>query len=369
MKAALAAVARVAASGVAPALLGLVLSASGPVKAADSPSGAQRAADAGRTLIGTVAPSLVLTTIDGQRIDLGQLYGRKAVYLKFWATWCVPCREQVPHLEHTFRMAGADLTVIAINTGFDDTLADVREYRRRMGLTMPIVLDDGRLGEAFNLRVTPQHVVIGRDGRIVYVGHLADAHLDEALRVARTMPDPGAAVAKGTSAPNASPSHPPAASVRYSVGDRLPDLTVTTLGGGTFLLGAAGKPTVVEFLSPWCESYLAASRPQIAANCRRAREQVQARAAKPGVRWIGVASDLWASGEDLSDYRDQYHVTIPLTLDASGRLFREFGVMTVPTLLLIDGDGRLVRRVTGAAAGSPQVLRTLLQPTAASDPR
>jgi thiol-disulfide isomerase/thioredoxin len=334
-------------------LLAPLLAAAALAAAASSPSGAQRAADAGRTLVGRAAPRVVMTTIDGQQIDLGRLYGAKAVYLKFWATWCVPCREQMPHLEHTFRTAGADLAVIAINAGFNDTLADVRDYRRRMGLTVPIVLDDGRLGAAFNLRVTPQHVVIGRDGRILYVGHLADARLDEALRAARSAALPAATVA------GAAPQSTPAA-VHYGVGDQLPALAVNTLAGGTFLVGAAGKPTVVAFLSPWCESYLAESRPQLASNCRGAREQLEARAADPQVRLLGVASGLWASAEDLADYRDQYHVTIPLTLDESGRLFREFRVMTVPTLLLIDGHGRIVQRLTGAAAAQPQALQTLL---------
>ena len=214
-------------------LLAPLLAAAALAAAASSPSGAQRAADAGRTLVGTAAPRIVMTTIDGQQIDLGRLYGAKAVYLKFWATWCVPCREQMPHLEHTFRTAGADLAVIAINAGFNDTLADVRDYRRRMGLSVPIVLDDGRLGAAFNLRVTPQHVVIGRDGRILYVGHLADARLDEALLAARSAALPAAAVA------SAAPQSTPAA-VHYGVGDQLPGLAVSTLAGGTFLVGASG---------------------------------------------------------------------------------------------------------------------------------
>jgi thiol-disulfide isomerase/thioredoxin len=335
-------------------LLAALLPLSAPATETASPSGAQRATDAGRTLVGTAAPPMILTTIDGQRIDLGRLYGHKAVYLKFWATWCVPCREQMPHLERTFESAGPDLEVIAINAGFNDTLADVRDYRSRLHLTMPIVLDDGSLGAAFNLRVTPQHIVIGRDGRIVYVGHLADAPLEDALRTARTA-GPAAAVA----APGA-PTRLPTPAVHYRAGDQLPELAVTTLDGSTFLMGAAGKPTVLAFLSPWCESYLAESRPQLAANCRGAREQLQARAADPGIRWIGVASGLWASAEDLIGYRDQYHVTIPLTLDASGRLFREFDVRSVPTLLLIDSQGRIVRRVSGAAAGSAQGLSALL---------
>ena len=59
-------------------------------------------------------------------------------------------------------------------------------------------------------------------------------------------------------------------------------------------------------------------------------------------------------------YRDQYKVSIPLTLDASGQLFHEFDVRSVPTLLLIDSSGHIVRRVSGAAAGSAQGLNALL---------
>ena len=333
------------------------LGAAGALAAAASPSGTQRAVEAGRSLVGTPAPPLVMTTIDGQRIDLGRLYGHQAVYLKFWATWCVPCREQMPHLERTFRTAGPDLAVIAINTGFNDTLEDVRAYRREMHLTVPIVLDDGRLGEAFNLRVTPQHIVIGRDGRILYVGHLADEQLAAALQAARAAPT----AAHAAAAPAATPAAREA--VQYRIGDRLEGVSVTTLDGGTVPLTVPGQPTVLAFLSPWCESYLATSRPRLAADCRAAREQIEARAARPAVRWLGVASGLWASSEDLAGYRDQYHVTIPLTLDESGRLFREFRVTSVPTLLLIDGSGRLVRRIGGDAAGSPQALATLLAGT------
>src|SRR5450631_3858587 len=148
-------------------------------------TGEERAQAAGASLIGTPAPRLVLKTIDGQSIDLGSLYGKKAVYLKFWATWCVPCRQQMPHFEHTFQNAGPDLAVIAIDVGFNDSIDAIQAYRKKLGITMPIVFDDGSLGAAFHLRVTPTHIVIGRDGRILYVGHLADNELDAALTAAR----------------------------------------------------------------------------------------------------------------------------------------------------------------------------------------
>jgi thiol-disulfide isomerase/thioredoxin len=327
--------------------------ATSPPSKASETSGQARAEAAGQGMVGSHAPGFVLTTIDGEKIDLGQLYGKKAVYLKFWATWCVPCREQMPHFERTYRSAGKDLAVIAINIGFDDSLQDVREYRKRLGITMPIVIDDGRLGSAFNLRVTPQHVVIGRDGRIQYVGHLADQSLEAALLAARTSD------ASNSQAHKVSLRQDPA---HHAVGDRLPDLAVTTVDGASFNLldSRPGRPTVLVFLSPWCESYLADSRPTIATSCRQVREQVDALAkGQPQLRWLGVASGIWATKDELSDYRTKYNTAIPMTLDESGQLFRSFRVMKVPTVLMADAAGRIVGRVEGFDVGLPAQVQAL----------
>jgi thiol-disulfide isomerase/thioredoxin len=308
----------------------------GPLMAAET-TGQERAEAAGKGLVGSPAPRAVVKTIDGDTIDLGALYGKKAVYLKFWATWCVPCRQQMPHFEHTYETAGPDLAVIAIDVGFNESLEEIQRYRRALGITMPIILDDGQLGGAFNLRVTPQHIVIGRDGRIQYVGHLADARLDAALVAAR---QPG--LPKTITASTALVKGP-----RINVGDRLPAQSVTTLDEKRFVFRTPTmpRPTVLVFLSPWCESYLATTRPAISASCRRIREQVDALAQDQRVRWIGIASGLWASADDLRKYRDDYKIGIPLTLDESGALFRIFRVADVPTVLIADAQGKLIRRI------------------------
>jgi peroxiredoxin len=259
----------------------------------------------------------------------------------------------MPHFERTFQNAGPDLAVIAINAGFNDSVEDVRAYRQTVGLTMPIVIDDGRLAAALNLRVTPQHIVIGRDGRVQYIGHLADERLDAALASARRP-----VVAAGVASVSARPVH------HYAVGDHLPRLTATTLDGEVVPLGdpSAARPTVLVFLSPWCESYLASSRPQRSAACRAAREQVEALAHDSAIRWLGIASGLWASGPELAAYRDEQKVTIPLALDESGTLFRAFGVTNVPTVLLVDAQGRIVRRIDGPAPQLAQQLAALTRP-------
>jgi peroxiredoxin len=331
---------------VLPFLSVLILGAVAAVAHATN-SGEDLAQAAGRPLIGKPAPSLTVKTIDGEVIDLGSFYGKKAVYLKFWATWCVPCRQQMPHFQHAFETAGPDMAVIAINTGFNDSVDAVRTYRKQLGITMPIVMDDGTLAAAFALRVTPQHIVIGRDGRIAYVGHLADLQLDAALAAARAVP--AAAVAQNTSGP---------ALHRYGIGDRIPDLSPPTLDGGRFRFrGADRRPTVLVFLSPWCESYLSESRPAAAEKCRRMREQTSELGSGNGVRLLGIAAGLWATAEDLRDYRSKYGVTMPLTLDASGDLFREFAVTEVPLALMIDRHGRIVGKVDAADTEKPAALR------------
>jgi peroxiredoxin len=325
--------------------------------AAAQPTGQERAEAAGRGLVGSPAPALVVRTIDGESIDLGALYGKQAVYLKFWATWCGPCRAQMPHFKQIHASAGAGLAVIGIDTGFNDSLADVRAAIGELGLEMPTVIDDGRLAAAFNLRVTPQHVVIGRDGLIAYVGHLADEKLDGALRAAQSTPN---------SAGGRAGAPVPDAIERYGIGDTLPDFSAATLDGTAVRLSDASerRPSVLMFLSPWCETYYAPqpaapssgasrpARPALAESCREVREQITSLAGRtPGVRWLGVASGLWSTPDELREYETEHALGIPLTLDESGEWFRAFDVIRVPTIVIADARGKIVRRVEGFDEG------------------
>jgi peroxiredoxin/quercetin dioxygenase-like cupin family protein len=324
-------------------LVVIIKDKSKPITRPVETTGQDRAERVGKTLVGARAPELKLRTLDGKTIDLAKLYGKKAVYLKFWATWCVPCRQQMPHFQHAFETAGPDMEVIAVNVGFNDSVDEIRKVQQQEHLTMPIVFDqDGSIGAAFNLRVTPQHVVIGRDGRIQYVGHLADARVDEALAAAKGSAPPSPA------ATDKSPALPSVAASSLKLGDTVPAITVDTLAGERFSVRSQGPATLLVFLSPWCESYLAQSRPTRAASCRTGREQMSAVAAEGRLRVLGVASGLWATADDLREYQQKHGLTVPLTLDESGALFRQFQVTDVPTAILIDPSGRIVRRVSAA---------------------
>jgi thiol-disulfide isomerase/thioredoxin len=304
--------------------------------------GATRAAHAGQPLIGQPAPAAVLRTLDGGTIDLATRYGRKPVYLKFWATWCAPCLQQMPGFERIHRQYGKRIDVIAVNAGFSDTEADVRAYRARNGLTMPIALDDGTLGRRLNLRVTPQHVLIGADGRIAYVGHLDDAALHAALdRVAQ---------GKAAAQPVALAPQADAARV-FRVGDNVEGVDLPA--------GAAGKPRALVFFSPWCETYLRASRPATAQACRRVREDATRLMKRGGVDWLAVAAPLWTSTAELVAYAKVHPGTPPLALDRDGAAFAAFGIRAIPSVVLLDADGRVARVLGPEERGLDAALRAV----------
>jgi peroxiredoxin len=297
----------------------------------DGGDGKQRAQRVGQKLVGQPGPSATLTTLEGQRIDLAALYGKQPVYLKFWATWCKPCREQSPGFDKIYQQYGKRIAVVAVNTGYSETEADVRAFRTQYGLHMPVVIDDGTLGGQLDLRVTPQHVVIDANGRIVHVGHLDDQALHDALeRVATTPPSQSVvSLAPHSAAPAA-----------FKVGDQVKGITITTMAGKTIAIGA-GKTRALVFFSPWCESYLKDTRPATASACERARLETERLAKDRSIEWIGISSPLWTSHAELADYAKEKRTTIPLALDKNGDIFRAFGVRQIPTVVMLDAQGRI----------------------------
>jgi peroxiredoxin len=320
-------------------------------------SGAERAAGMGATLVGKPAPTLRLRNLSGDVIDVADYRGKQAVYLKFWATWCQPCIAQMPHFQRAFESAGPGLAVIAINAGFNDTPAAIRQFQHQHHITMPMTIDDGSAAAALNLRVTPLHVLIDRAGIVRFVGHLADARLDDALRSIQ-----GAAV-NGTAGAVTGASIPIKYNIKYKIGNRIAPLQLQPLDAAQAVqLPSAGRPSVLVFISTWCESYLAETRPQMSAQCRRSREQLSALPSELIARaqWTWIASGIWTDASELREYRDQQHIATPMLLDSSGALFNTFDVRQVPAILVIDGQGMLRQRLRGDEPDLVQQLQRAL---------
>ncbi len=112
---------------------------------------------------GRPVPPLDLVDLDGKRWRLDALKGR-VVVLNFWATWCEPCRIEMPSLEAmAARRAGSDVSVLTVN--YKEGPDVIRRFLERLPLKLPILLDaDGDATFDWTPRVFPSTVLIGRNG-------------------------------------------------------------------------------------------------------------------------------------------------------------------------------------------------------------
>ena len=73
------------------------------------------------------------------------------------------------------------------------------------------------------------------------------------------------------------------------------------------------------------------------------RRETERLAKDRGVEWVGISSPLWTSRAELADYAKQKRTTIPLALDQNGDIFRAFGVRQIPTVVMLDAQGRITK--------------------------
>lgn len=122
---------------------------------------------------GFSAPDFSLELLDGGLVTLSDLRG-KVVLVNFWATWCPPCRAEMPAIEKVYRtFKPLGLEVLAVNLTDQDSEAAVAAFAQELGLTFPIPLDRrGEVSTRYILRGLPSTFFIDRQGviRSVVVG-------------------------------------------------------------------------------------------------------------------------------------------------------------------------------------------------------
>ena len=138
-----------------------------PVAAANEPLPA--AADAEPT-VGSIAPDFTLQTLNGSSINLSSLRGQN-VLINYWVTWCDPCLEEMPTLEKIYKeYEGKDLVILSINGIAQDDLNKVKDTVSSLGLTYPVVLDEGdTVFKSYWMGFMPTSVFIDAQGVIRFI--------------------------------------------------------------------------------------------------------------------------------------------------------------------------------------------------------
>ena len=123
----------------------------------------------GLVAIGAPAPEYRATTLAGDSVTLAGLRGR-VVLLNVWATWCHPCRDEVPFLQDVHeRYAPRGLELVGVSVDAAGEEASIRDFARRFGMTYPIWRDPGeRVSSTFLIIGVPATFLVGRDGTLLW---------------------------------------------------------------------------------------------------------------------------------------------------------------------------------------------------------
>ena len=117
-------------------------------------------------MTGFLAPDFTLASTDGESVTLSSLRGRPVV-INFWATWCPPCRAEMPDLERLWLQNNPEgLVVLGVNQGEREDIV-VRYARDEVGTTFPLLLDTRlEVGALYGVRAFPTTYFVDSDGRI-----------------------------------------------------------------------------------------------------------------------------------------------------------------------------------------------------------
>ncbi len=116
----------------------------------------------------SAAPDFTLHTMNGPNMRLQEQRGR-VVMVNFWATWCGPCRQEMPQLNRLYeKYHAAGFVLLGVNV--DDDQRKAAEVAGKLGVTFPVLLDtDKTVSKLYDLSTMPSTVIIDRDGKVRYV--------------------------------------------------------------------------------------------------------------------------------------------------------------------------------------------------------
>lgn len=131
--------------------------------------------------VGYTAPDFELQNLAGETIKLSDLRG-KPVLINFWATWCGPCRLEMPDIQKIYEIYQGEFLVLAVNA--DEQERIVAKFAKDIGITFDVLLDPGaNVQSVYQLRGYPTSFLVDDEGviRVQHIGLLHEAQLEEYL--------------------------------------------------------------------------------------------------------------------------------------------------------------------------------------------
>lgn len=144
-------------------------------------AGPASAQSLGLAHVGRPAPSIPLESLSGSSIALSSYRG-KPLWVNFFATWCPPCKDELPQIERRYeRLHHSGLLVIGVDQQEETKV--VRPFIARFGLRYPVLIDSARPPNAYFLEALPSSVFIDRNGivRFIQIGEMTPPMMDKAL--------------------------------------------------------------------------------------------------------------------------------------------------------------------------------------------
>jgi len=331
--------------------------------------------------VGKPSPPLKFKALDGREVDLEQLRG-KVVLLDFWATWCPPCMEELPHVRDAYeRFQKQGFEVVGIS--FDMEKQQLEEVVKHERLAWPQYFDglgrDAAPGKAFGIQHWPSMWLLDRNGVVRYIsaGQRLDRKIASLLREeanplirAKAVADAKAALdtsgeepAKPAAAPVArGPISPPGApqdpAYLHWLGKPFPPLKFKAIDGREVDTDKLrGRVLLIDFWASWCSPCMA-EIPNLKAAYSRYHSQ--------GFDIIGVSAD--ENVADLERVVRQKELGWPQLFEGrSGGTpnLQRYGIRHFPSMWLVDRQG-IIRDVTGTVALNDKVARLIAEGAAAS---
>ena len=290
---------------------------------------------------GKAAPAFTLKTTDGKTVSLADYKG-KAVLLNFWATWCAPCKMEMPWLiQLQKKYAAQGFTVLGVSED-DGSPKSVADFAAKMGVDYPVLMSDDKLNNVYGgIDYLPTSYYIGRDGKVVKeVGGIVPESEIEAnvQRILAPLSANSTVLVAGNDN-----SAPPVEGMPALQGQQAPEFALKTPEGKPVQLADyRGKAVLLNFWGTWC------------APCKLELPwliELQKKYASRGFTVLGVAENE-DSAKNVADYAAKMKVDYPLVMadDTVNKAYQCCDY--VPTSYYIGRDGKILAEAGGIISES-----------------